>query len=252
MRRRFLLERAAWQLRETLSPVTEIAFDAHYASLEAFTRAFGRAFQMSPSLFRRSRIGRIHLPSPNHYHFNPTTIYPTNGTSTMDLFEIFAGADGWHTRRLLEQAVALSAEQLDHPLTNTASLFCWDKPDKDLRELLERVVETKEVWVAALTGGEMPTMGTRASAPALLQRFDKVEAEFQRFFSDVRNRGAWDETFIDAMCEPPETFTFGGVFADIVTFNAYRRLAALDAFARLGVSIPGSGSPIDYCSKHQS
>jgi AraC family transcriptional regulator len=42
MRRRLLLERAAWQLGRTRRPVTEVAFDAHYGSLEASTRAFHR------------------------------------------------------------------------------------------------------------------------------------------------------------------------------------------------------------------
>ena len=49
MRRRLRLERAAWQLGRTKLPVTEIALDA-YGSPEAFTRAFHRAFRISPSL----------------------------------------------------------------------------------------------------------------------------------------------------------------------------------------------------------
>src|SRR5262245_7773671 len=53
MRRRLLLERAAWQLGRTKTPVTEIAFHANYGSLEAFTRAFHKAFRVSPSLYRR-------------------------------------------------------------------------------------------------------------------------------------------------------------------------------------------------------
>src|SRR5262245_9855300 len=53
MRRRLLLERAAFQLANTSNSVTEIAFDADYGSLEAFTRAFRKAFRASPSLFRR-------------------------------------------------------------------------------------------------------------------------------------------------------------------------------------------------------
>jgi AraC family transcriptional regulator len=38
MRRRLLLERAAWQLGRTKIKVTEIALQADYGSLEAFTR----------------------------------------------------------------------------------------------------------------------------------------------------------------------------------------------------------------------
>src|SRR5262245_6007333 len=53
MRRRLLLERAAWQLSRSELPVTEIAFDANYGSLEAFTRAFRKGFGVSPSMYRR-------------------------------------------------------------------------------------------------------------------------------------------------------------------------------------------------------
>src|SRR2546429_5896532 len=54
MRRR-LLERAAYQLGHTGMSVTDVALDANYGSLEAFTRAFRKAFQISPSLYRRVR-----------------------------------------------------------------------------------------------------------------------------------------------------------------------------------------------------
>ena len=53
MRRRLLLERAAWRLSRTTASITEIALDADYGSLEAFTRAFRRAFGASPSIYRR-------------------------------------------------------------------------------------------------------------------------------------------------------------------------------------------------------
>ena len=63
---------------------------------------------------------------------------------------------------------------------------------------------------------------------------------------DVRNRSAWDDTFVDALCEPPETFTFGGMFAHVITFNAYRRMLAMDALRRLGVKVEGFGCPMEY------
>src|SRR3954454_24321898 len=55
MRRRLLLERAAYQLTHTAMSVTEIALDTNYNSLEAFTRAFRAAFRTSPSIYRRMR-----------------------------------------------------------------------------------------------------------------------------------------------------------------------------------------------------
>jgi AraC-like DNA-binding protein/uncharacterized damage-inducible protein DinB len=249
MRRRLLLERAAWQLARGTDAVTEIALDANYGSLEAFTRAFRKAFGLSPSLYRRSGSSHIHLPAPNHYHFRPMGDSRKGASTRMDLFDIFAGTDSWYTRRLLEQAATLSDEQLDRKVSSPVKSFGWQKADQNLREILERIVQTKEVWTAALTGGEMPTMEWPAEGrtPASLEkRFAKADADFHRILHGVRDRGAWDETFVDALCEPAETFTYGGMFAHVITFNTQRRLAALEAFHELGVDMKGIGCPTEY------
>src|SRR5437879_6346103 len=112
MRRRLLLERAAYQLAHTGLPVTDVALDANYSSLEAFTRAFRKAFRTSPSLYRRMRDPHFHLPASNKIHFfAPGSL--TKGGRDMDLFDRFAGNDSWHTRRLLEYAGTLTEEKLD-------------------------------------------------------------------------------------------------------------------------------------------
>ena len=249
LRRRLGLERAAWQLSHTRRSVTEIAFDAHYGSLEAFTRAFGKAFRVSPSLYRRMGVTHIHLPAPNGVHFSAPASRSKGADNNMDLFDRFAGADSWHTRRLLQQAATLSDEQLDRRFDRAVAVFGWCKPDQNLREMLERIVQTKEVWTAALCGREMKSLETKPSerTPAvLLARFEDADADFQRYLGDVRSRGAWDDTFVDALCEPPETFTFGGMFAHVITFNTYRRLTALDALRGLGVDVEGFGCPTEY------
>jgi AraC family transcriptional regulator len=254
MRRRLLLERAAWQLGRTRRSVTDIALEADYGSLEAFTRAFRKAFHMSPSLYRRMGATNVCLPAANGVHFcvpgESSELRTSKGAYNMDLYDLFAGTDSWYTRRLLEHATALSDEQLDRPQNNTAKVFPWDKPDQNLREILERMVQTKEVWVAALVGGNMPQLEgvppAERTPAALLRRFEKAEADFRRVLCDVRVRNGWSDTFVDALCEPPETFTFGGMFAHVITFNIYRRLAALDALQRLGVTMKGSGCPSEY------
>jgi len=252
MRRRLLLERAAYQLAHTEMLVTEVALDANYGSLEAFTRAFRRAFRTSPSLYRRMRDLHFHLPAPNRIHFlAPGSSTPGSATKggDMDLFDRFAGNDSWHTRRLLEYASTLTDEQLDQQLATTTELLPWRESNKTLRQLLENIVYTKEVWTAALSGAGMDMNGppkSQRSPQAMLQRLEKTDAELHRILGDVRNRGAWDDTFVDALCEPAETFTFGGVFAHIMTFNAHRRLMALDALRQVGVETEGFGDPMEY------
>jgi AraC family transcriptional regulator len=104
--------------------------------------------------------------------------------------------------------------------------------------LLDRLVLTKEVWAAALIGGPIPAMDSPAAdrtAAALRARFEKADRDFGGIIGDVGKRGAWSDTFVDALCESPETFTFCGMFAHVITFNTHRRLVALEAMRRLGV-----------------
>ncbi len=248
MRRRLLLERAAWQLSHTQLSVTVIGLDANYGSLEAFTRAFRKAFKVSPSLYRRMGVTCTHLHTANGIHHYSGS---TKGTDrSMDLFDIFSGQESWHTRRLLDLAKTLNDEQLDRPLKNQMKVFPWDSPDQSLRQILDRMVQTKEVWAAALTGGSMPLLDDAPpedrTPSAMVARMDKADAAFHGVLTDVRNRSAWDDTFVDALCEPAETFTFGGMFADVITFNAHRRMLAIDALQRLGAKVEGCGSPIEY------
>src|SRR5450432_4621344 len=69
MRRRLLLERAAYELGHSGMSVTDVALDANYGSLEAFTRAFRKAFRISPSIYRQMRDPHFHLPASNKIHF---------------------------------------------------------------------------------------------------------------------------------------------------------------------------------------
>jgi hypothetical protein len=80
----------------------------------------------------------------------------------------------------------------------------------------------------------------------MIARLAKSDVEFKKVLTDVRNRNAWSETFVDALCEPAETFSFGGMFAHVITFNSYQRLLALDALRRLGVEVEGFGCPTEY------
>jgi AraC family transcriptional regulator len=250
MRRRLLLERAAWQLSRTRLSVTEIGFDASYGSLEAFTRAFRKAFGVSPSLYRRmgATFTQIHAANGIHFHAGGDNTKGIGGF--MDLFDIFSGQESWHTRRLLDVAKTLNDGQLDRPLNNQIHVFPWNAPDQSLRQLLDRMVQTKEAWAAALTGGSAPLFDNAPAEDrtpsAMLARMERADAAFNGVLTDVRNRGAWLDTFVDALCEPPETFTFGGMFAHVITFNAYRRMVAIDVLRGMGVKIDGVGCPMEY------
>ncbi len=67
--RRLRLERAAWRLKLTATPVIQIAFEAGYETHEAFSRAFRKVFALSPVEFRRRNgvSARIQIPSGVHF-----------------------------------------------------------------------------------------------------------------------------------------------------------------------------------------
>ena len=91
----------------------------------------------------------------------------------MDLFDRFAGNDSWHTRRLLEYAATLTDEQLDRSLPTVVELLPWRESNKTLRQLLENIIFTKEVWTAALSGADMDMNGpakSQRSPQAMLER----------------------------------------------------------------------------------
>ena len=62
----------------------------------------------------------------------------------------------------------------------------------------------------------------------------------------IRDRGAWDDAFVDALCEPPQSFTYGGVLAHVLSYGAVRREALASVLAELGAPVPTSGDPIEW------
>src|SRR5437764_12168177 len=98
----------------------------------------------------------------------------------MEFFDRFAGNDSWHTRRLLEYAGTLTEEQLDRPLPAVVEVLPWRESNKTLRQLLENIIFTKEVWTAALSGSDMDMNGTpksQRSPQAMLKRRETPDAE---------------------------------------------------------------------------
>jgi len=70
LRRRILLERAAYRLITTDHDVIRVALEAGYAGNEAFTRAFSKAYGRPPARWRREPSD-FRLAAPSHVHFSP-------------------------------------------------------------------------------------------------------------------------------------------------------------------------------------
>ena len=242
LRRRLLLERAAWQLRTGAATPSEAAAAAGYGSLAAFSRAFARAHGVAPSAFRDSgRDPGLYAPNGVHFHPPAGLLVPGGPGAPRDLAERLVGHHLDRQRALLAAAAELPREALERSVRPGLVIVWFEGEEPSAAVMAERLVFTLEVWLAAIAGREQPR--PRAGED-LLARHDRAAREFARIARTLRDRRAWDDAFVDALCEPPQSFTYGGVVAHVLTFGAIRREHLAGVLAELGAAVPDTADPI--------
>ena len=202
MKRRVMLERAAWQLRQG-SSVTDTAFAAGYESVEGFSRAFARAFGHVPSS-TAGATGSHWLPAPNGIHFHPPmSLWVHAKEQSMNpLTEQLVAHDLDDTRALLEHAKQLSDDAYRRAHLPGHKVTGWDGVDESVADVLTHLVFTKEVWLAAIDGTDFPA--DRADDVAtLIERHEDAAARWLATVRDIDRRNAWDDRLIDALCDHP-------------------------------------------------
>jgi AraC-like DNA-binding protein len=316
LRRRLLLERAAWQLREGV-PASEAATAAGYGSSAAFSRAFSRAHGVSPRGFAAS--GRpTAIEAPNGVHFlapagllvprwgrddvvagegtfavpgppsagipsvavpgPPSAGIPSAGRPgphlsggptgcsappaphrPRDLTERMVRHHLTRTRELLDAAATVPAGELARPLRPGFRAVWFEGEEPDAATMASRLVGTLEVWVAAIRGEGLPdsalpdgrtaphdASGRPPTIGDLRARLEGAGAAFSAVARRIRDGDAWDDAFVDALCEPPQAFTYGGVLAHVLTYGAIRREMLASVLVELGATVPSSGDPIEW------
>ena len=76
------------------------------------------------------------------------------------------------------------------------------------------------------------------------ERLGVEGATYLRHVHDVVDSNRLDDTFVDALCEPAEVFTYGGMIAHVLTFAAHRRTLVALAFGSHGIDDLGWGDPM--------
>lgn len=242
MRRRIMLERAAWQLGRGAS-VTDAAFDAGYESVDGFARAFGRAFGHPPSVPAASH----HLAAPNGIHFHPPAALWVGSQASLGhpVLDHLIRHDLDDTRRLVELASSLSDADYRRPRLPGVRILSWHGMEESIAAVLENHVWTKEVWVAAIEGRDTPERDEHVTAEGLLARHDDVAPRWLALVQDVGRRDAWSDTIIDALCDPPQSFALGPIVTHVVTYAAGRRMVARVLLRSAGVEVD-DGDPIEW------
>jgi len=249
LRRRILLERAAFRLVTTRATVLEVALEAGYSSNEAFTRAFRRAYGAAPASWRAAPA-RIQLDTPNGVHFHPPgglRLPARDEVSSMDLMRKMVEHHVWLVGEIVERAGALTDEQLDTPIELSVEGV---DDDPTLRSLLSRLVGQMDMWNAAMDSRAYDFEVERGeSIESIRARLRDAGPVFLDRAREVIDGSRLDETFVDAICEPPEVFSYGGMIAHVLTFAAHRRTLAIGALHSVGITDLGAGDPMRWVAE---
>jgi hypothetical protein len=87
---------------------------------------------------------------------------------------------------------------------------------------------------------------TRTAITGQQARLAVVQPQFTALVRRIRDRNEWDDVFVDALCTPPVSFTFGSVIAHILTVSMIRRQTVIDVLRELGVPDVETRDPIEW------
>ena len=244
LRRRVLMERAAYRLVTTDRTVLDVGVEAGYSSHEAFTRAFARAYGTSPTAWRRHPT-RFQLDAPSDVHFHPPgrLRFPARGkVGTMDLLQAMVRHHVWLVGEMIDRAATLSDERLDEPIEISVEGV---DDDPTMRSLLSRLVGQMAMWNATIDARPYDFEIERGeSIESMRARLATEGTAFLETVGETADQGRLDETFVDALCEPPVVMTYGGMIAHVLTFAAHRRTLVAGALIDAGITDLGAGDPL--------
>ena len=156
----------------------------------------------------------------------------------MDLLDRLLEHDAWTTRELLLACRALDDDALDRD---------HDLALRTVRRTLDHIVRNMEVWTDLMREAEIrPVPHPGDTVPALLSRLDRAAADLAALARDVRDRGAWDDTWVDRLDDPPRPKTFGGAIGHVITYSMHHRGQAIHMLRRLGVADVPEGDVLSW------
>ena len=166
----------------------------------------------------------------------------------MDLLTRMVEHHIWLVSEMLTRAETLPDDVLDAPVEiSVEGIDC----DPTLRSLLARLVGQLAMWDAATHDRPYDFDVEQGETVAhMRERLADVGPAFLMQVRSIVDDGRLDETFVDAVCDPPEVFTYGGMIAHVLTFAAHRRTLVCGALIDAGVTDLGAGDPMRWVAEH--
>lgn len=238
LRRRLLLERSAYRLlRHRDRTVLDVAVEAGYGSHEAFTRAFARAYDRTPTALRADppvTFRQLELPATTGVHFQPPgglRLPATRKETSMDVVQHLVDHHVDSLTAIIEAAAGLADDLLDQPITQSVEGV---DDDPTLRGLINAMVTQEEHWLNALRGESWPDESDQTMT-GLAARHEAAGSDYRAFVTEAIADGSMADTFLDTTCGPLVAHTLGGTIAHVITFGAVRRTMAVGALWSAGI-----------------
>lgn len=244
IRRRVMLERAAWRLQRG-EGVAAVAAEEGWSSPEVFSRAFRRSFGVPPS---RAAEVEFRLDAPNGLHFHPPEslwLTSADDAATPEVSQLMVAHDVADTAYLIERAGELTEDQWREHVSPGQVVLDWDGPEPSVGAVLGAAVWTKEVWLASIEGLDQPRRPELRSAATLAADHAAVATRWTAMVADHAEWGRLGDTVIDALCDPPESFQLYGIVAHVLVYSAHRRELTRSMLNRHGL-FAGTGDPLDW------
>jgi hypothetical protein len=141
----------------------------------------------------------------------------------------------WAVGKMIDLAGGLSDPQLDTPIVLSVEGV---DDDPTIRSLLSRLVGQMAMWNASMESRPYDwDVERNEPLTSMRERLDHEGERFKQRAAELVEDGRLDETFVNATCDPPETFSFGGVLAHVLTFAAHRRTLVTGALISAGVDV---------------
>lgn len=162
----------------------------------------------------------------------------------MDLLQKMVEHHVWLVGQIVDRAARLPDDQLDEPIRVSV-----DNEDgrMTLRSIASRLVGQMDMWNCAIDTRDYDwSVEEHESGEHLRARLATVGPKFLEQVRSFVSERRLDETFVDALCDPPEVFTYGGMIAHVLTFAAYHRTLAVQALDSAGIGDLGFGDPMKW------
>jgi hypothetical protein len=160
----------------------------------------------------------------------------------MDLLTKMVEHHVWLVGEMIDRAGRLPDERLDAVIELSV-----DEDRQSIRSLLSRLVGQMGMWNAALADRAYDwSVEEHEPLDAMRARLAEEGPTFLGHVVETVEQGRLDDTFVDALCEPAEVFTYGGMIAHVLTFAAHRRTLVALALDAAGVGDLGWGDPMRW------